>query len=132
MKITVQGLDGRSHSWNLAAYANKPRAGSKLHEEARVILSELFPFDSILEEVQLPGTSLFADFYIHRPRLLVEVQGEQHYKFNSHFFKTQSAFREAQMRDRNKKEWCELNSIQLVELPFNKRDEWRKIIHERH
>lgn len=32
-------------------------------------------------------------------------------------------------RDNEKKEWCELNNIQLVELPYNEDiNEWRKRI----
>lgn len=42
------------------------------------------------------------------------------------FFKSKLDFYKAKARDSDKKEWCELNQIELIELNYNEDiDEWR-------
>ena len=48
--------------------------------------------------------------------IMVEVHGEQHHKFNKFFFSNKLSFYKAQARDRDKKEWCDINSIKLIEF----------------
>lgn len=136
MKVT--GLDGREYSWNISKYKAREKC-SKLHARARQVLTAEFPYDTIYEELPLPGSRterqtriLCADFFIPQRRLMVEVQGEQHYKFNSHFFDNKIEFFRAQARDRIKSDWCETNEIDLVQLPFNEDDEqWLQRIRDR-
>ena len=130
--MKVLGLDGKQYSWNLAQYTSNNRNVSQLHSKARALLQEMYPMDAILEELLLPGTRLFADFYIHRLKMIVEVHGEQHYKYNAHFFSSKRDFLEAKKRDQDKKNWAELNGITLVELPFNEQKNWETIINERY
>ena len=79
--------------------------------------------DRILEEVTLPGTKtirskcLRADFYIPNRNLIVEVHGEQHFRFNAFHFDDKLAFFRAQARDRNKADWCKLNEIRFQGNP---------------
>ena len=85
--MKVKGLDGRERTWNLAKFINNKRdVVSEGHRKARELLTEMFPFEKVLEEVTLPGEQLYADFYIQSERLMVEVQGVQHTTFNSFFF----------------------------------------------
>lgn len=93
MKIEITGLDARGYIWMpLSASASKINR-SKLHEKAYKLLEEFYPYDTILEEVLLPGSkdqfggrSLRADLFLPARRIIIEVHGEQHYKFNSFFF----------------------------------------------
>lgn len=134
MKVT--GLDQKEHVWNFTKYKNVNTNCSEPHKRARMLLWALFPFDTIYEEVTIPGIkteitqrALIADFYIHAHRLMIEVQGEQHYKFNSFFYSNKLAFFRAQKLDKLKYEWCKLNKIRLIELPYDKTDdEWLHII----
>ena len=136
MKIT--GLDGREYNWNVTKYKAREKC-SKLHARAREVLTAAFPYDIIYEELTLPGSKderqtkpLYADFFVVPRQLMVEVQGEQHYKFNSHFFDNKMLFFRAQARDRLKQEWCDLNEILLVQLPYNESDEqWLERIRDR-
>lgn len=120
MKVT--GFDGKVRSW--AVHNFKARGNtSGLHANVRKLLKKLFPYDTICEELTLPGSNkneknglLFADFFVPTKKMIVEAHGEQHYKYNSHFFKTKQEFFEAKTRDSNKKEWCEMNDIVYVEL----------------
>lgn len=133
--MKVFGLDGQEYSMPLSNKTSRVK-NSKLHIRARKIITELYPFDIIIEEVTLPGTKtttrkslLFADFFVAKARLVVEVQGEQHYKYVSHFHNNKLEFFKSQARDRDKQEWCEINGFKLVELPYMETDdEWRRRI----
>ena len=135
MKIT--GLDGKEFSWNPASKQSKTTNRSNLHNKAKELLKQVFPYDRILEEVALAGTNsgihcarrgtLRADLFIPNRGLIIEVHGEQHFEFNGFFFKNKLSFYRAKARDKDKKEWCRINDIEIVEFNYDEDiDEWRK------
>ena len=134
--VNINGLDGKEYNWNPSNSEAKASSRSSLHKKARELLDKLFPYDRILEEVSLPGSkterrrsTLRADLFIPNRNLIIEVQGEQHYKFNKFFYKDKLSFYRAKARDSEKKEWCELNDIRLIEFNYNEDiDEWRRKI----
>ena len=89
------GFDGVERHWKLnkcTVLGDDTRPRSNLHLTARKLLKELFPYDTILEEVPLPGSNkpsrpskLFADFFVPAYNLIVEVHGRQHFEFVSFF-----------------------------------------------
>jgi hypothetical protein len=132
--MKVLGLDDKYYNWN--PKSNKGKR-SKLHNKVRKFLDSCFPHDRILEEVTLAGTKkpssfgglLRADFWLPLRSIIVEANGEQHFKFNSFHFKRKLDFFRAQARDRDKAYWCEINDIKLVNLNFNEtEEEWREKI----
>lgn len=126
MKLT--GLDGREYVYNFKKICKESPNPSSLHLSAREVIRKTFGLCSIYEEVQLLGSRLIADFFIPDMRVLIEVNGEQHYNYIKHFHKSESAFVKSKIRDVQKKEWCELNEFSFIELPFNEYDSWGKII----
>tara|TARA_R100000908_G_scaffold57991_1_gene33971 strand:- start:190 stop:597 length:408 start_codon:yes stop_codon:yes gene_type:complete len=134
--LIINGLDGREYSWNPSASEAKCTKRSSLHIKAKDLLDKLFPYDRILEEVSLPGSkterrrsTLRADLFIPNRNLIIEVHGEQHYKFNKFFYKDKLSFYRAKARDSEKKEWCHLNDITLIEFNYNEDlDDWRRKI----
>ena len=102
-------------------------------------LKEKYPNDRILEELVLPGTktdnrksTLKADFFIPVRSLIVEVHGQQHTEYNNFFFANKMDFYKAQARDRDKKQWCKINNLELIELFHNEPiEEWRDKIWKR-
>lgn len=129
--MKVIDSNGREISWNYAKYySRRERSGkSKGHISARVLLHEILPHSTLYEEVTLPtDPAMFADFFVPDYRLIVEVHGEQHYSYNPFFHKSKMDFYKSKTRDKIKKEWCELNSITLIELPHNKEKEWKQTI----
>ncbi len=136
MKIQITGLDDKIYFWNPASSASKSVSPSKLHQKAKRTIEEFYPYDSILEEVVLPGSkdqfgsrNLRADMFLPSRRILIEVHGEQHYNFNKFFFKNKLEFYKAKARDSDKKRWCESNEIELLELNYNEDvDDWREKI----
>lgn len=134
--MNVIGLDGKQYNWNPSSAQANCTNRSSLHIKAKELLSAVFTHDRILEELSLPGskneyrsTTLRADFFIPNRLIIVEVHGEQHYKFNKFFFKNKLEFYKSKARDNDKKTWCELNSIKLIEFNYNEDiDEWRRKI----
>lgn len=126
--MEVSGFDGKKYKINfIGKTCNKTENRSNLHVKARNLLKELFPFDRLFEEVMLPGSrGLFADFFLPTRRLIVEVHGQQHYEYTNFFYKTKMDFVHAKQRDKNKIAWCELNSIDIIILPYNESEEqWK-------
>lgn len=131
--MQVRDLDGNVSRWKLiggiakGAYDNK----SSLHLQARDLIKECFPTLQILEEVSIPlrrSESLVLDFYLPLNKKCVEVHGEQHYKFSRFFHKDMMGFIRHKKRDKEKKEWCRINDIEYIELPYDKIDEWKQRI----
>lgn len=79
-------------------------------------------------EVVIPGTKLRLDIFSPALKLVVEVHGQQHYEYNSHFHKTNTHKFAADQRDLDKKEWCENNNFAFAELPFDREQEWPEIL----
>ena len=136
--MKTRDLNDEIYNWKLQGYvtkANDTRPRSKLHLMARNLLMELFPTVQILEEVPVQITRFekgFFDFYINTLKLVIEVHGQQHYKFNPLFHTSAQDFAQQRKRDARKKEWCEYNNITYVELPFKEKvDEWKSRILQR-
>ena len=129
--MKVIGLDGRSYPFPPSGRMpkeNDSQSRSTLHLRAREILRKMYPTERPLEEVTLPGTNgLAADFYLPSYKKVVECHGRQHYNFIGHFHGNRLNFLQGRRNDARKQEWCEINSIQFIELPYNETDdEWKQ------
>ena len=137
MKVT--GLNGREYNLDTKKYLISTRIRrSFYHLQARELIVELFHPYQVLEEVTLPGSSmkrskLALDFLIPSCTIGIEVHGEQHFKYTPFFHKSKAGFAQAKKRDLDKKEWCRINDIKLIELRWDESVEyWReKIEHQR-
>lgn len=124
--MKVVGLNGRTYNLNLNDYIvakNDERKRSMPHMQARELLQESFKGYTIYEEVKLPGSTkpskksvLFLDFFISNINIAVEVHGVQHYVYSPFFHKTVAGYYESMRRDKIKKEWCDINNIELIVL----------------
>lgn len=135
----VLGFDNKEHKFNYAK--NRARKflehKSSLHKLAREIIQELFPNNTLYEEVTLPGSKklgrsslLYADFFIPDVMLIIEVHGRQHYEYCSFFHKEKIDFINARKRDDDKVEWCKMNDIKIAVLPFNEKTQWKNLIQQ--
>ena len=133
------GFDGRERTWKLSkciVSGDQKRPRSKLHILARKLLREQFLYDTILEEVPLPGShkpsrksTLYVDFLIPSHSLAVEVHGRQHFEFVVHFHGNRQGFQKSKARDRDKANWFINNNIELIILSYSgTEDEWRQSI----
>jgi hypothetical protein len=122
--MNITNLDGDSVSWSLTGHISKARIQSKssYHLQARSLISSVHPTLQILEEVGIPvrkGQTLYMDFYLPLIKTCIEVHGEQHYRFVSHYHGNIMSFLKSQQKDKDKKEWCSINNIRYIELPHN-------------
>jgi hypothetical protein len=127
--MIVQDLDGNSHNWSLLNKIKNTRKNiSSLHKKANQLLIETYPTIVVLQEIPIPlrrTEFLYLDFYIPLLKKAVEVHGEQHYKFVAHFHNNALGFIKHKKRDREKAEWCNINGIEYIELPYNESiDQW--------
>lgn len=135
--MKVKDLNGNISNWivkgdRLAEAGWKKK--SKLHTSAKNIIYNLFPTSPILEEVPFKprATTQFLDFYISNSKLAIEVNGEQHYKFSSLYHASSQDFLHQKRKDQDKRDWCELNGITLIELPYNEDEQqWEQRIKSR-
>lgn len=130
--MQIKDLDGNLQHWKLLgniAHGSQTNK-SHLHLQARQLIKECFPTLQILEEVSIPlrrSEILILDFYLPLNKKCVEVHGEQHYKFTRFYHKDMMGFIRHKKRDQEKKEWCDINNIQYIELPYNENmEEWTK------
>lgn len=124
--MKVIGINGKEYS--LLLKKKNQKGGSSFHCKARILLSQLFPHESVYEEVVLPGSGkLAADFLLPRKRLVVEVHGRQHYEYVPHFHGDELNFLSSIHRDDRKRQWCEINQFLYVELPYDS-DQWEREI----
>jgi hypothetical protein len=134
--LRVIGFDKKIYNINFSKSAHKSFRENKsaYHNKARKLISEIFPFEVVYEETTLPGSRtratglLYADFIIPKLSIIIEVHGEQHYKFSKFFHKTKKGFQEHKRRDFKKIEWCLLNDITMIVLPFDKEEEWESLL----
>jgi hypothetical protein len=132
--MLIKDLDGNNVNWTLTGHIAKGKIINKssFHLQARSMINKLYPTMQILEEVPIQlrkGETLYLDFYIPLKKVCIEVHGEQHYKFIPFYHSTILNFLKSQKRDREKQEWCEINNIKYVELPYNENtDQWKERI----
>lgn len=128
--MQIKTIDGYYQNWQLTGHTShaKLEHKSSYHLTARQLLKNHFPTLQILEEVPVPikkSESYYLDFYIPMLKTVVEVHGEQHYKFVAFYHNNYLGFLKSQKRDREKKEWCEINNIKYIELSHNEEEsEW--------
>jgi len=92
------------------------KSRSKFQKSIYVYLKEKFPSAIILEEWRIPNSRVSFDFFIPEIDLLIECQGEQHRKFVPFFHKTIEGFLDQKRRDKRKKNWAELNELELISI----------------
>lgn len=107
---------------DLTKFFGKQRTNSSnLHKKIREEIESVYPYDKYIEEFPLPGTKpkLYADFFIPSRKIIIECQGDQHYEYTPFFHKNKYQFYKSQANDRIKREWCEENEIELIEVTEN-------------
>lgn len=66
----------------------------------------------------LKGGSFRFDFYLPAYNILIEYDGEQHFKQVQYFQRTRAEFLKQQENDRRKNSYCLANGITLLRIPF--------------
>lgn len=82
-------------------------------------LQEIYNYESILEDWNVPRSRLSLDFYIPRRKLAIEVSPKESGHNYSAFFhgqKQSGKFFKQKKNDVDKARFCEINDIKLIEI----------------
>lgn len=125
--MKLLATNGKLHAIDIrpSKWPRRSEADCKSHLQWTVsqALDKLYPQDVVLEEFHIPGESLYIDFFLPRKRLVVEVHGAQHYCYSEFFHGSKEAFQQSKLRDKRKRDWCELNNITFVEIRYDDDEE---------
>lgn len=77
---------------------------------------QVYPGYVVLEEFSIPDSRLSLDFFVPNAKIAFEFQGIQHDEFNKHFHVDAKGLARQVQRDREKRRWCEMNDITLIEV----------------
>jgi len=79
------------------------------------------PFKRVFEEHHLSfgGHNLFFDFHVPEINSFFECQGQQHFKFVSHFHGDKKTFLSQKLRDNLKLEYVQRNNLYLIYINYN-------------
>lgn len=90
---------------------------SKVQARVKALLKQHWFSDIVFEEMPVIGTRLTIDFYNANKKIAIEVDGNQHYKFNKFFHNnSRQNFLSQLQRDDKKEYFCEINNIRLVRI----------------
>lgn len=90
---------------------------SKLQNKVKDFLKVFWDGDVVFEEFPVVGTRLTIDFYNATKNIAIEVQGNQHTKYNKFFHKgNKMNYLDQLKRDDEKLSFCNLNNIKLLEV----------------
>ena len=68
--------------------------------------------------VLFQGIQLYFDFYLPELGILIEVQGQQHYKFNKFFHRNNDVFLDQKYRDTLKSQWAAEKNLKLIQFSY--------------
>jgi len=90
---------------------------SKIQKNVKDLLHRHWIADIVFEELPVLGTRMTLDFYNANKKLAIEVDGNQHYKYNKFFHSnSRQNFLSQLQRDEKKEYFCEINQIKLVRI----------------
>ena len=73
--------------------------------------------DVVFEEFPVAGTRMTLDLYNATQKIAIEVDGNQHYKFNRFFHSdSRQKFLHQLQRDEKKEYFCDINNIKLIRV----------------
>jgi hypothetical protein len=93
------------------------KSRSKFQTEVKFFLRPFWKGQIVYEEFPVVGTKMTLDFVNLSGRIALEVQGSQHSEYNKFFHGEYASNYYNQVgRDLDKKRWCELNNLRLIEI----------------
>lgn len=95
----------------------RKKCRSKIQKRVKDLLHSYWDADVVFEEFPVAGTRMTFDFYNANKKIALEVDGNQHYKFNKFFHSnSRQNFLSQLQRDEYKEYFCEINQIRLVRI----------------
>jgi len=117
--MKLLSLTGRPINKEVSRYTIKwnKKSRSKFQQQVKFYLQPFWKGYVVFEEFPVFGTKMTLDFLNLSTRIAVEVQGSQHSEYNKFFHgENRSNYYNQLQRDVDKKQWCKINKITLIEI----------------
>ena len=95
---------------------NKISKGEKLI--SNILKQSKIVFEKEKIFIDLKWGKLRYDFYLPNENIIIEYDGEGHYKYIPFFHKNKAAFNKSRERDRQKNSYCIGHNIKLYRIPY--------------
>ena len=93
------------------------KSKSKFQKSVKDFLQPYWNRHVVFEEFPVAGTRMSLDFYNSTQKIAVEVDGNQHYRYNQFFHSnSRQKFLHQLHRDEKKEYFCEINKIKLIRV----------------
>jgi hypothetical protein len=113
-------LNGKEVSCEVAQHKHPLKSRENCRSQSQFHLGQqlqtIFTSTPILEEFVIPESRMSLDFFIPSFKMAFEFQGKQHDQFNTLFHASKDDFIRQKTRDMEKKQWCAINGIILIEV----------------
>lgn len=116
----------KGHQWEASAHCVVYQkhwchtcAVFKSERESLSLAAKIFNFSFTKKRIIYNDVKLEFDGFNEEHKIAIEYQGYQHYIFPNYFHTSKEEFYSQQNRDLLKREYCKLNGIYLIEIPFN-------------
>lgn len=104
-----------------------PRTIKEYLDKYHIPYQKEYRFSNCVYKNQLPFD--FAIFYpTGELKCLIEYDGEQHFKFVKHWHGDEEGFKLQQLRDKIKTDFCKINHIKLIRIPYTEFDNIEQIL----
>ena len=114
-RATNKNVHSRLIDWNA-------KSKSKFQKEIKELLYPYWKNHVVYEEFPVYSTRLTLDLYNATKNIAIEAQGSQHTEFNPFFHKSQHDLLHQYKNDILKRQFCELNKIELVEIFYEEKN----------
>lgn len=108
--LTIKNYNKKIIDWD-------KKSRSQFQFKAKQFLKSYWKNQIVFEEFNIPKTRLSLDFFNFSKNIAIEVQGQQHIKYNKFFHgNTNYKYLQQLKRDQQKLDFCDTYGIKLIEI----------------
>jgi hypothetical protein len=115
-RLRFKNVSKKLISWN-------KKSRSKLQKKVKDFLKPYWKSHICYEEFPVYGTKMSVDLVNATRKIAIEVNGEQHEKYNKFFHKNRLNYFYSIKRDFDKKKWLEMNEYTVIEINYDEIDQ---------
>lgn len=118
--MKIKNIFGKEVNKSFSKYKiNWDRKVSKPQKRVKDIIHPYWAAQDVYEELYIPNSKLRIDLANLSIGKIVEISPSQHQKYNEFLHGSRLKYLEAQKRDLQKIDWCEMNGFDYVEIDEN-------------
>ena len=115
--MKIKNIFGKEINKSFSKYSiDWERKVSKPQKRVKGIIRPYWEAQNVYEELYIPNSRLRVDLINFSTNTVVEISPKQHQEYNEFLHGSRLKYLEAQKRDLQKIEWCEVNGFSYVEI----------------